>query len=244
MSNLTVLLNPEQRKKHISRLLELDGFPEIEEDEKGVFCGTSLTRTPDELKDLLAERQKLLIAIVKEAGLSAYDPQTAPYSPDLNLLSTPQEVYQVDSRGIVSRRFFVAHDILPSTGVGIEIEKAKFYNRICVVLRQKNIRISRMQPHHIIYLQYDNFAKQKDEFVSVFKYLMQFDPGVGTDDGIPVLLGFPKKGSEPFDSAQGKPVNLEKATYEKFPNLKYSYDGQISMLKLKVENLDLIKNIP
>ncbi len=229
---LTVLLNPQQRQEYINHLLELDGFPQIDEDENGVFCGTSLTQIPDELKDLLKQRQKELIKVLNKAGLTAYDPQTAPYSPDVNLTSTPREVYRVDSQGIVSRRFFVAHDIIPSTGLGVEIEKAYIYNRICVILRQKNIRVSRMQPHRIIYLQYENFSLQADEFVEVFRFLNNFHPAVGLDNGDPVLLGFPKYG--------GDCLNLEKAVYEKFPELKYTYDGQVATIKLKAENVDLL----
>lgn len=232
MPEITVLLNPKQRQQHIRKLLELDGFPEIEEDPVGVFCGMSLTSAPIALKDVLDKRQRQLISVLEQAGLTTYSPDRAPYTPDLNLVSQPQEIYRVDSQGIIARRFFVGHHLTPSTGFGVELEKAKFYNRIAVVLMQKNIRVSRMQPHRVIYLVYENFEKQKVDFVEVFKFLQQFDPGVGLNGEVPVLLGFRKEGMEIVD--------LEEAIYEKFPQLKYHYDGQVPILKLVSENPNLL----
>ena len=140
----------------------------------------------------------------------------------------------VDSEKIAGSRFFVGNNILPSTGQGIEAEKAKQLNRIVVVLMDKHIRVSRMQPHRAIYLQYTDFEEQKAEFIKVFQRLLQFEPGLGFDQGVPVLLGF---------DSEGIPVNLEKLIYEEFPDLQYHYDGTVPTAKFNVANPDIFRQI-
>lgn len=132
---------------------------------------------------------------------------------------------------IVGARFFVGHNILPSTGQGIEAEKAKVYNRMAVMLMDKNIRVSRMQPHRTIYLEYNNFQEEAKEFVPVFQMLQSYEPGMGFNNQLPVLLGFEKTGTEIVD--------LEEAVYREFPQLQYKYDGRIPILKLRSENPQL-----
>ncbi len=130
---------------------------------------------------------------------------------------------------------FVGHNILPSTGQGIEAEKAKVYNRIPVILMDKNIRVSRMQPHRAIYLQYENFGQEKDKFVPVFEMLQNYEPGMGFNDNLPVLLGFEKKGN--------KIVDLEETIYKEFPLLQYKYDGTKPIIKLRSENPELFYEV-
>lgn len=232
MSNIKIVMNPTQREKYIDMLLELDGLTHIKENINAAYCPISLTSTPDELKEGIKLRQKILMEdVLKKSGIVAYDPGSAPYSPDKNLTSQPNEVYVVDSGKIVGARFFVGHNILPSTGQGIEAEKAKIYNRISVILMDKNIRISRMQPHRAIYLQYENFQEEKEKFVPVFEMLQKYEPGMGFNGNLPVLLGFEKK--------ENKVVDLEETIYKEFPNLQYKYDGKIPIIKLRSENPEL-----
>lgn len=213
-------------------LLSYDGLSHVVEDPQAAYCPISLTQAPKELKPYLQSRQDLLMKnVLYKAGIKPYDPSTAPYSPDTNLTSLPSEVYLVDSGKIVGARFFVGHNLLPSTGSGIELEKAKNFNKISVMLMDSHIRISRMQPHRTIYLHYDNFEKQLDEFVQVFAFLTQFEPGMGFNGDVPALLGFSKKGTEVVD--------LEEAVYTSFPKLQYRYDGSIPILKLRCENPQL-----
>lgn len=231
MNKIKVTLDPEQREKYINRLLELDGLSHIKEDQKAAYCPISLTNTPDEIKPVLKFRQSVLMEKLAASGITAYDPSTAPYSPDLNLTAQPNEVYVVDSGKIVGARFFVGHNILPSTGQGIEAEKAKIYNRIVVILVDKKIRVSRMQPHRAIYLHYDNFEKEAKHLIPVFEMLQRYDPGIGFNGSLPVLLGFEKK--------TGKVVDLEQEIYEEFPFLQYTYEGKAHIVKLKVENSEI-----
>lgn len=236
MQDLKVILDPEDRQKHIDMLLKLDGLSHIKEDPKAAYCPISLTSTPHELKEAIKTRQHILMNhVLKPAEITAYDPGSAPYSPDTNLSAQPNEVYVVDSGKIVGARYFVGHNILPSTGQGIGAEKAKTYNRISVSLMDSNMRVSRMQPHRAIYLEYSNFKDQAEQFVPVFDLLQQYDPGMGFNGQLPVLLGFEKKGLNIVD--------LEETVYDEFPGLQYKYDGRTPILKLRSENPELFYEI-
>lgn len=225
-------MNPAQRKTYLDMLLANDGLSHIEEDPLAAYCPISLTQTPETLKPYVQERQELLMQkVLAVANIKAYDPGSAPYSPEKNLTSQPDEVYLVDSSKIVGARFFVGHNLLPSTGYGVEAEKAKLFNRISVILVDANVRISRMQPHRAIYLQYRNFAAEYKKFIPVFQMLTQYEPGMGFHDGRPVLLGF-KKGSEEV-------VDLESEVYRQFPDLQYAYNGVTPIAQLSVVNPEI-----
>jgi hypothetical protein len=229
MGKLTVILNPTDRQAYIDDLLHKDGLSHLTEDPTAAYCPISLTQTPDEIKPFVLQRQQILMdQVLARAGITAYDPSTAPFSPDKNLHSLPQEVYLVDSGKIASARFFVGHNLTASTGFGVELEKAIKFNRMAVILLDRHIRVSRMMPHRVIYLQYHHFAQQVEEFVQVFKILSAYQPGMGFAGPEPVLLGF-KQGSD-------QAVNLEKLIYTEFPTLQYQYDGQQPSLNLSATN--------
>jgi hypothetical protein len=229
MSNLTITLNPDQRQQYLDDLLLKDGIGHIQEDPTAAYCPISLTQTPEEIKPFVAARQNFLMQeVLAQAGITAYDPSSAPFSPDKNLTTLPQEIYMVDSGKIAGARFFVGHNLTASTGFGVELEKAIKFNRLAVILTDANIRVSRMQPHRVIYLQYDNFAKQAAEFVPVFKMLADYEPGMGFAGDEPILLGFKKDTQEV--------VNLEELIYSHFPSLKYVYDGSKPTVNLQVAN--------
>lgn len=231
MKSLRVILDHNNRQQYLDDLLAKDGLSHIEEDEMSAYCPISLTQTPNEIKSCVQARQKILMdQVLYKAGITAYDPSSAPYSPDKDLKKLPQEIYLVDSAKIVGARFFVGHNLTASTGFGVELEKAIKFNRIAVILMDKKIRISRMQPHRAIYLQYDNFEQQADEFVKVFKLLSEYEPGMGFEGREPILLGYKN---------DNQATNLERLIYETFPHLKYEYDGQQSALKLSATNPDL-----
>lgn len=232
MSTIKVVMDPQQRIEYIDKLLALDGLSHIEENPTAAYCPISLTSTPDELKTALQSRQNILMNnILKNAGITAYDPASAPYSPDKKIDYQPNEIYAADSGKIVGARFFVGHNILPSTGQGIEAEKAKFYNRIVVMLMDKNVRVSRMQPHRAIYLEYSNFEEEADQFIPLFRMLQDYEPGIGFNGSIPALLGFEKKGQ--------KIIDLEEQTYKEFHQLQYKYRLNTSILKLCSTNPEL-----
>ena len=231
MGVIKVVMDPAQRAEYLDTLLELDGLSHIKENHLAAYCPISLTSTPDELKSTIKSRQKILMEdILESSGITAYDPGSAPFSPDKNLSSQPNEIYVADSGKIVGARYFVGHNILPSSGQGVEAEKAKTYNRVSVILMDKNIRVSRMQPHRAIYLQYSNFEEQADQFGSVFKMLQEYDPGMGFNGDLPILLGFKENSS---------PIDLEEAVYNEFPDLQYHYDGRVPIVRFRVENPEL-----
>lgn len=229
---LTTFLDPALRADYLRFMTGAEGLGHIQEDPNAAYCPISLTLTPPELKPILKRRQEILIYVLGEAGITGYNPETAPYSPDTNLTSQPNEVYAVDSGKILGARFFTGHHLLPSSGYGVESQKATQFNRIAVVLMDKHLRISRMQPHRTIYLAYDDFEKQANDFIEVFKFLKQFEPGMGFNGKLPVLLGFPKVDGVVSDN----PVDLEEAVYQQFPHLQYFYDGKVPIVQLRSEN--------
>lgn len=220
---------PHSRTVYLKDKLRSDGLAGIKENKYAVYCAVPLTSAPEELKPSIKKRQTTLLDILNEAALTTYDPSSAPYSPDLSLEIKPQEIYRVDKGKVVEARFFTLLDLLPSTGVGVEEETARDYNRIAVVLHDKAIRNSRMQPNRMIHLQYDNLEAQKEQLIEVFQFLQNFEPGMGFDNGVPVLLGF--RGN--------KVVNLEKETYRIFPDLEYMYDGKKPIIRLTAENPEI-----
>lgn len=231
MSKIHIIANPSQRTTYLQTLLEHEGLSTITEDHDAAYCPISLTLTPEALKKPLLERQQILMDdVLRPAGITPYDPSSAPYSPDTNKTSLPDEVYRVDSGKILSARFFVGHHIIASTGFGVELEKAKVANRISVILMDASVRISRMQPNRTIYLQYTDFAQQISRFVEVFELLRQYDPGFGLEDGVPILLGFHKQ--------TGSVENLELLIARQFPDLVYRYDGTVPILSLVPEDGD------
>ncbi len=225
---LKITLDRKDRQKYIDELLAYDGLSHIRENPDAAYCPISLTQTPEAIKPFVLRRQKILGDVLNQAGIIAYDPSTAPFSPDTNLTSLPQEIYLVDSGKIVGARFFVGHNLMASTGFGVESEKATKLNRIAVILQDSRIRISRMQPDRTIYLQYSNFEEQASQFVKVFEMLTHYDPGMGLVGSEPVLVGFKKE--------TGEAVNLEALVYETFPDLKFHYDGQQPTLRMDVVN--------
>lgn len=232
MPKITIQVHAKDRQLYLQQLLEQDGLGQISEDTQAAYCPISLTQTPEQVKPYVLERQRLLIEnVLAPVGITGYDPSTAPYSPDTNLKSLPQEVYLVDTSKLVGARYFVGHNLLPSTGFGVEVEKASRFNRVAVILFDRHIRVSRMQPHRVIYLQYKNFEKQVVEFVEVFKLLSQYDPGMGFVGKEAVLLGFHQQ--------TGEIVNLEQLVYQRFPHLKYQYDGTAPTLNLTTVNPEL-----
>ena len=234
VNGIVVDKNPTSRDFYLKELLHRDGLMDIEEIPNEAYCALSLTSTPDDLKPAIRQRQNRIKAILAAAGIEGYDPGSAPTSPDLELQTGPDVIYRIDKSRIARARFFVANDVLPSTGVGVEIEAARTYNRMAVVLHDTQIRTSRMQPNRIIHLGYSDLEEQEEDLIKVFRLLQQFQPGMGLQDGVPVLLGF-REGS--------KPMNLEKLVYSTFPHLKYEYEGTVPLAKLAVTNPGVFREL-
>lgn len=101
----------------------------------------------------------------------------------------------------------------------------------------KAVRVSRMQPHRTIYLQYDNFGEEAADFVPVFQMLQEFEPGMGFRGDLPVLVGFERDHGEQV-------VDLEQEVYKEFPHLQYVYDERVPIIRLRTENPELFYEHP
>ncbi|MBU0648390.1 hypothetical protein KJ855_04395 [Patescibacteria group bacterium] len=90
--------------------------------------------------------------------------------------------------------------------------------RIPIIFIPKDIRVSRMMPHRIIYLQYKDFDHQTGKDIEqIIKHLRNFEPGIGFNKHQkPRLFGFGK---------QGQIVDLQEEIYNKYPQYKFEYDG-------------------
>ncbi len=230
---IEVSLRPHQREAYIEQLLALDGLSHVKEDPLAAYCPVSLTSTPEVLKPVVSERQERLKQVLQTAGIKYYDPKTAPFSPDKGLTAGPDEVYATDSGKIVGARFFIGHMLLPSTGVGIELEKAARYNRIAILLMDRAIRTSRMIPPRTICLQYDNFDAEAGQLVPVLKTLQEYELGMGFNNGKPALLGF--RGSEVVDLAD--------LVYGMVLDMRWVFDGAKPTVGMSVENPEIFREL-
>lgn len=221
-----ILIEPKNRQEYLYDLLKMDGLKEVQENPKAAYCALSLTNTPDVAKSFVADGQTLLKRILKTAGIDSYDPGTAPLSPDLNLTEGPGVIYKTDLARVASARFFTAFDTFPSTGMGVELEAARRYNRIPVIFHDDRIRTSRMQPDCSIHVGIEDLEEQAEQVTDMFTFLQTFEPGRGLVDGQPVLLGF----------KNGEAVNLTEEVSERFPELNYTFDGTKPALKFAIEN--------
>ena len=229
--NIKIFLNPKERIEHLKKLSKLKGLNLNSELENSAYTPISLTLTPNELKPILKKRQETLKKILKEAGIDSYDPGSAPFSPDIALEARPDQVYAEDFKRVASAKYFVGHSILPSTGVGAEWEIASTLGKVSVILHDKNIRTTRLQPSRTINLAYENFEKQLEDFKKVFQLLQEFDVAVGFNDKKPALIGIHKNTK--------KIIDLEEEVYDKFPHLKYEFNGAKPIVKFEVKNSEI-----
>ena len=232
-TNIKVLLGPQDRKKYLDSIYVLDGFPTILENHKGAYCPISLTLTPDAIKPYILSRQTKLKEVLEKAGIQVYDPATSNWqlNPDSNSNVGREQVYKIDSMQIASNRFFVGHHLIASSGFGNECEKARIYNRISVILHDRNIRISRMEPFRTIYLAYDNFDHEADEFVKIFEMLREYEPGMGSSGDKPALLGFHRE--------TGEIVDLEEKVHSEFPQFAHEHDMATPRAEFSVTNPEI-----
>ena len=116
-----VLVNPARRIKRIKENFHDRGLEYFEEDPNKAYCFVALTSAPLILNPVLRERKNILINdVLKVAGITGYDPASAPLSPDKNLDAFPDEVHDTDFSKIAGAKFFTGHNLVPSTGIGIE----------------------------------------------------------------------------------------------------------------------------
>ena len=235
MSGIRVVLNPEQRQRHIEHLLALDGLSEVREDRQigyGIIAltglGVNVSPINEEIKTFLGSRQSILAAAMAGSGITLYDPASAPFSPDKDLQSQPNQIFMVDSARVANARHVTLSDVLPTTGGGIELEKARRMGKFLYVFHDCNIRTSRMQPDHAFHLSVENFSGRKNELADLFAFVNEYDPAIGFDEGVPSMLGVHRH--------TGKIVNLEKEVRQHFPQLSYQYDGKVQILIMVCQN--------
>jgi len=229
MSKILVTMDPRQREAYLKTYLTKRGMSHIKEDLNAAYCPISLTSTPDELRTILGNRQKTLIDnVLAPVGITGYDPENAPYSPDNNATAQSTEICTVDTGKIIGARYFMGHSILPSTGMGVELKTAEFLNRMIILLTDNNIRDTRMKVLEGLNLGYDNFEKQAPRFREVLQMLKQYTPGTGLKNGQPILIG--------WRNTDSKPTDLEDTVNTDFPDLKYTHRGEIPPVKQKLIN--------
>jgi len=232
MSRIKVTMTPAQREEHLGTYLKQRGMSHIPEDINAAYCPISLTSTPPQLRGVLASRQKTLInKVLAPVGITGYDPENAPYSPDNNATAQSDEICTVDTGKIIGARYFMGHSILPSTGMGVELKTAEFLNRMTILLTDNNIRDTRMKVLEGLNLGYDHFEKQAPRFIQVLEFLKQHSPGTGLRNGLPILLGFP-------NNSKDKPVDLKDAVDTDFPDLRYTHRGEIPPVQQIPTNLE------
>jgi hypothetical protein len=224
--NIDILIGPDTRPQYLTQLLKMDGLVGLEENPRGAYCAVSLTNTPAAAKKFVAERQEVLKGILKTAGIDAYDPGTAPFSPDLDLTTGPEKIYWTDLSRIAGARYFTFFDTFPSTGVGVEIEAARRYNRTPVVFHDDAIRTSRMQPDCTIHVGIKDLEQQANRVTALFQLLQEYEPGRGLINRRPALLGF----------KNGEAVDLSAIVLQRFPDLSYTYDGTKPALQFGLLN--------
>jgi len=225
-----MLIGPENRKEYLENLITMDGLAGVVEDPTAAYCAVSLTNTPSSAKSFVTQRQTILKEILEAVKITHYDPATAPLSPDLNLTAGPSEVYRTDLARVAGARFFTAFDTFPSTGVGVEIEAARRYNRISVIFHDHKIRTSRMQPDCAIHVAIKDLKQQQEQVKELFSFLREYTPGRGIEEQHPLLLGF----------KDGQSVNLPELAAKEFPELVYTYDGTKPSLTFSVDNFEVL----
>jgi hypothetical protein len=236
MSNIVVVMGPEQREKHIETMLRLDGLGDVRENRLigyGIIAltglGNNVSSENEHIKTYLGSRQAILAAAMKQgAGITLYDPASAPYSPDKNLTAQPNEIFMVDSARVGMARHITFADVLPTTGGGIELEKARRLGKFMYIFHDPKIRTSRMQPDRAFHLSVENFAGNKNHLAEIFAFVNEYDPALGFDDGVPSMLGVHRR--------TGSVVNLEKEVKINWPELVYQYNGNVQILIMACQN--------
>jgi hypothetical protein len=217
-----VLLSPDERSAYISNLLRLDGLGAIEEKRDAVYCAIPLTGASKDERTFIGEEHDKIKRCIMKADLSIYDPKETGTNPWLRIAGRPQEVYDLDTIQVVTPKFFEFTNVYPSTGAGIEQQKAITYLKIPVIVTKAGVYTSRMSTgaRRTILIEYSDAEAQQDEIAGVFKRLRRYEPGIGmcTVHGN-TLLGY---------SDSQAPVCLSGLMEEQFPGLVYNFDKYVT----------------
>ena len=230
VSEIKVLQSPQDRiRLQIYKSTE-QGLSTGKEMANAAYCPISLTQTPENLRELVASQQKTLLKILESAGIQAYDPLTAPFSPDQNIDYSPEEIYKQDLTRIHMARFLVGIHSNASTGFGVEWQAAVDLYKVPIILVPQGLRISRMQPQPSIILTFSNLETQADTFKDIFEICQTFQIGKGLQNNKPIILGI-----------QGRNhYNLAEVIYTAYPELKYEHDPQKPTLITQALNPDIL----
>jgi hypothetical protein len=228
---LRVVFNDGQRISFNQVLLETDGLGNLIEDPCVGYgavaltgLGNQLSQNNESLKAHLAHHQSVLKSAMADIGVTLYDPASSPFSPDLDLSKQPNEVFMMDSARIAMARHITFLDIIPTTGVGIELEKARRLRKFLYVLHHPEIRTSRMQPDCALHLASSDIENDRGILTEIFAFVHEHTPCVGLNNSTPVMMGINRK--------TGQVVDLEQATKERWPSIIYRYDGTKRILPL------------
>lgn len=218
-------------KEYIDYYKSINGIIDIDELEDAAYCPVSITSTPENLRDVISQTHNTLIEILKNAGINAYDPATAPFSLDNNPDASPDEVYRADLTRVAMARYVVGVNLIPSFGMGVEFQAAVDMNKFAVMLLNKNVRVSRMQPHRLIRLAYDDLNQESEGIQQVFELLKEYDPII-TDE-------IPYNDQAGIHKETREVVNIEKIIADKFPQFIYNYSVDIPGADIHVKNPEI-----
>jgi hypothetical protein len=231
---------PEDRKTLQAYKLVKDGLQEVDEDPHigyGIVpltgLGTNISAVNERVKNYIQERQHMLQYAMKKAGITLYDPASAPYSPDLDLSAGPEEVYQTDSLRIAKARHVTFLDMLPTTGGGEELEKARDSGKFVYIIHDPAVRTSRMQPRGTLHLAIDDMVAKQDALIGLFAFVHQFEPCIGLQDGAPAMIG--------RHSETGEYANLEREVAHHCPDLIFSYNPNAPIVQMSVLNPEIFE---
>ena len=234
-SGFDILYDPDERRAFIDTLMRMDGLKhdgERRDTGYGIIALTGLGKdvsdSNERVKAYISSRQGILRACMGAAGIELYDPANAPYSPDTNLKSRPNEVFSVDSLRVSMARHVSFADVIATTGGGIEQEKARRMGKFCYIFHDPNIRTSRMQIDRALHLSAANFGKMRNQFIEMFEFMQEYEPCIGLYQGAPAMIGMHQQ--------TGTAANLEIEVAKRWPELIYEYEGTKDILMLSCMN--------
>lgn len=106
------------------------------------YISGALTGLPREEADAMKQIYELLASLCGEAGVNAYVPHLHS-DPEKHADMPAKDVYDVDTREVISRKLLIAEVTHPSHGVGGEVVHAQLNNIPIWLVYRKGTRVSR-----------------------------------------------------------------------------------------------------
>ncbi|RJR14760.1 hypothetical protein C4579_04005 [Candidatus Microgenomates bacterium] len=216
-SDQVFCLRPEFRNQLVQLAFARKTLFNVVEDPDAAYLFLSLTTTPKDLRGIVRLRQDTFARITNSVGIVEYDPGTAPLAPEKSPKATREQVYRKDCYEIACARFFIGFDMLPSKGVGVEMEVADEFNRLGIIVKDSRIGTSVMEPVTLVQVVVDDLYQERAQLALVFEHMHQYQPGIGFHRGINRLIGIHRE--------NGSMVDLQEEINQKFP--QFNPEGRL-----------------